>query len=75
MGAVGRAGAWEWQLPRSANRSGTFVARGVYWVPSQSVVRPHILVESAGAERARGRYGTNARFTVAERAMDRRLYL
>src|SRR5438552_4049599 len=75
MGAVGRAGAREWQLPWSANRSGNFVARGVYWVASQSVVRPHILVESAGAKRARGRHGTNARFTMADGAMERCLYL
>src|SRR5947207_15436850 len=75
MGAVGRAGAREWQLPWSANRSGNFVARGVYWVASQSVVRPHILVESAGAERARGRHGTHARFTMADGAMERCLHL
>src|SRR5438093_2666614 len=75
MGAVGRADAREWQLPWSANRSGSFVAPGVYWVSSQSVIRPHVLVKSAGPDRARGRHGTNARSTMAERAMDRRLHL
>src|SRR5260370_16120456 len=75
MGATGRAGHTKRQLSRTANCSGRFVARGLCWIASQSVVRPHILVKSAVPERSRSKYGTNARFTVAERAMDRCLHL
>src|SRR6266540_6591751 len=75
MGAIRRAGSRKRQLSWTANCSGSFVARSTCWVAGKSVVRPHILVESAGSPGARGRYGANARSPVAERAMDRCLHL
>ena len=51
------------------------VARSVCWFAGKSGVRTHVLVESAGTERTRGRYGANARFALAKRAMVRRLHL
>src|SRR5260370_41970713 len=75
MGALGRAGARARQLSRSPNCAGEFVARSVFRVSGKPIVRTHVLVESAGAQRARGRPGTNARFTVAKRAMERCLHL
>src|SRR5207248_8607505 len=55
--------------------SGRFDARGVFWISSKSIIRPHLLVESGGTKRSRGRYGSNARPPVAKRAMDGRLRL
>src|SRR6266550_8974307 len=75
MGATRRAGARAWQLSRPPNRSGKFVAQRVCRLAGKPVIRPRILVKSTGAERARGRHGTNARSPVAKRAMDRRLHL
>ena len=51
------------------------IARSVCWFAGKSGVRTHVLVEPAGTERTRGRYGTNARFAVAKRAMVRPLLL
>src|SRR5437016_10219777 len=75
MGAIRRAGPRERQLSRAANCSGSFVARGVCRVASKSFLWRHILVKSAGAYRARGRLGANARLAVAKRAMERCLHL
>ena len=51
------------------------VARSVCWFAGKSGVRTHVLVEPAGTERTRGRYGTNARFALAKCAMVWRLHL
>src|SRR5436305_10796026 len=75
MGATRRACTWKRQLPSSPNCPLEHVARSVCWFPGKSLVRTHILVEPAGSERTRGRYGTNARFAVAKRTMVRRLHL
>src|SRR5437762_5914211 len=75
MGAAGRVGARPRQLSRPPSCSGRFVARGVLRIASEPIIRPHILVEPAGAKRSRGRYGTNARPPMAKRAMDGRLRL
>src|SRR2546422_11181475 len=75
MGAVWRAASRKWPLSRAANCSGSFVARGLNRLAAKSLIWPHILVKLTGAERPRGRYGTHARFTVAERAMDKCLHL
>src|SRR2546427_13257212 len=75
MGAVWRAASRKWPLSRAANCSGSFVARGLNRLAAKSLIWPHILVKLTGAERSRGRYGTHARFTVAERAMDKCLHL
>src|SRR5215471_7389957 len=75
MGATGRACSWEWQLPSTPNCPVESVARSVRWFAGKPGVRTHVLVEPAGTERTRGRYGANARFAVAKRAMVRRLYL
>src|SRR5437879_7335594 len=75
MGAVWRAASRTWPLSRAANCSGSFVARGLNRLAGKSLIWPHILVKLTGAERPRGRYGANARFTVAERAMDKCLHL
>src|SRR6266576_682489 len=75
MGATGRAGSREWQLSRTANCSGSFVARGVFRLAGKSVLWSYILVKSAVADWARGGHGTNARPPMAERAMDRSLHL
>src|SRR5678816_3992333 len=75
MGATGRACNWERQLPSTPNCPVDSVERSVCWFPGKSGVRTRVLVEPAGAERTRGRYGTNARFALAKRAMARRLHL
>src|SRR5438874_10678069 len=75
MGAAERAGARPPKLSRPPSYSGRFVARGVLRIASEPIIRPHILVEPAGAKRSRGRYGTNARPAVAKCAMDGRLRL
>ena len=51
------------------------IARSVCWFAGKSGVRAHVLVEPAGTQRTRGRYGTNARFALAKRAMAWRLHL
>ena len=51
------------------------VARSVFRFASKPVVRPHILVESAGAGWARGRHGTHAGFAMAKCAMEQCLHL
>src|SRR6266550_957569 len=60
MGAVWRAASRKWPLSRAANCSGSFVARGLNRLAAKSLIWPHILVKLTGAERPRGRYGTNA---------------
>ena len=66
---------WERQLSSSPNCAVESVARSVCWFAGKSGVRTHVLVEPAGTERTRGRYGTNARFALAKCAMVRRLHL
>src|SRR5258705_10167530 len=75
MGATGRACNWERQLPSTSNCAVEWVTRSVCWFAGKSGVRAHVLVESTGTERTRGRYGTNARFALAKCAMVRRLHL
>src|SRR5215204_7012901 len=75
MGATRRACTWERQLPSTPNCPVDSVAGSVCWFAGKSDVRTHVLVEPAGAERTRGRCGTNARFALAKRAMVRRLHL
>src|SRR6478752_6188666 len=75
MGATGRACNWERQLPSTPNCPLQYIARSVCWFAGKSGVRTHVLVEPAGSERTRGRYGTNARFALAKCAMVPRLYL
>src|SRR6266571_7900492 len=76
MGAPRRTGVGKWQLSRTPNCASKFVARGVCRIASEPVIWPHILVESAVPKAfGRGRYGTNARHALAERAMDRCLHL
>src|SRR5438045_5022618 len=75
MGAIGRADARQWQLSLAANCSGEFVARSARRLAGKSIIRSDILAKLAGGEWPRGRFGTNARFAVAERTMDRCLHL
>src|ERR1700757_499692 len=75
MGAAGRACTWERQLPSTPNCTVEYVARGIRWFAGKLRVRAHTLVEPAGTGGTRGRYGANARFTLAKRAMARRLHL
>src|SRR6266536_3833892 len=75
MGETWRAGARARQLSWAPNRSGKLVARRVCWLAGKPVIWPRILVKSTGAERERGRHGTNARLAMATRAMDRYLHL
>ena len=75
MGATRRACNWKRQLPSSPNCPLQSITRSVCWFAGKSSVRTHFLVEPAGSERTRGRYGTNARFALAKRAMVRRLHL
>src|SRR5438045_1212716 len=75
MGATGRACTWKRQLSSTPNCAIQCVARSVCWVAGKSGLRAHVLVEPAGTERTRGRYGTNARFALAKRAIARRLHL
>src|SRR5262249_32111039 len=51
------------------------LARSVCWFTRKPGLRTHVLVEPAGTEWTRCRYGANARFAVAKRALVRRLYL
>src|SRR6476469_2379215 len=75
MGANGRACNWQRQLPSTPNCPLECIARSVCRFAGKSGVRTHVLVEPAGTERTRGRYGTNARFALAKRPMVRRLHL
>src|SRR4029450_477503 len=75
MAASGRAGSWERELSRTTNCSGIFFARSVCWFAGQPVIRPYILVKRASAQPTRGGHGKNARFSMAERAMEQCLYL
>src|SRR5262245_42707840 len=75
MGALGRACSWEGQLPSTPNCPVDSLARSVRWFGGESSVRTHVLVEPAGTEWTRCRYGADARFAVAKRALVRRLYL
>src|SRR6476660_7476485 len=75
MGATRRAYNWEWQLPSTPNCAPKYITRSVCWFAGKSCVRTHVLVEPAGSERTRGRYGTIARFALAKCAMARRLHL
>src|SRR6478736_9081932 len=75
MGATRRACNWKRQLPSTPNCALEYIARSVCWFAGESGVRTHVLVEPAGSERTRGRYGTNARFALAKRAMVWRLHL
>src|SRR5262249_10538957 len=51
------------------------VARSVRWFADKSGVRAHVLVERPGINGTGGRYGTNARFAVAKRALVWRVHL
>src|SRR4026207_2422670 len=75
MGATGRACNRERQLSSPPNCPVDPVTRSVGWFAGKSGVRTHVLVEPAGTDRTGRRYGTNARFALAKRAMARRLYL
>src|SRR6266404_9094256 len=75
MGSAGRAGARARKLSRPPNCSGRFIGPGVYWFKRKSIIRLDVLVESAGAKRARDRHRTTARPPVAKRAMGKRLHL
>src|SRR5262249_2039131 len=75
MGVSWPVGARARQLSRTTNCSRSSFTRSVCRLGGKPVIRPHVLVKSTGTERARGRPGTNARFTVAKGGVDRRLRL
>src|SRR5215831_13375875 len=75
MGATGRTCSWERQLPPTSNCLVDNVARSVCWFTGKPGLRTRVLVEPAGTEWTRCRYGANAGFAVAKRAVVRRLYL
>src|SRR5262249_24872248 len=75
MGATGRAYTWERQLPSTSNCAVECVARSIRRFAGEPGVRTYVVVESGCAKRTRGRYGANARFAVAKRAMAWCLYL
>src|SRR5436309_6156877 len=75
MEATGRARTWKRQSPRTPNRAGKFITSGIGRFGGEPGIRTHLLVERTGAKRTRSRYGTNARFAMAKRGVDRCLYL
>src|SRR4029079_675587 len=75
MGAIGRVGNWKRQLPSTPDCALDCLARSVCWFAGESGIRTYVLVEPAGTERPRSRYGTNARSALAKRAMGGRLHL
>src|SRR5215472_3177607 len=75
MGATGRAGPRQRQLPLEANCSGEFNARSSRRLAGKSIIRSDILAKLAGGEWPRGGFRTNARFALAKRAVERGLYL
>src|ERR1051326_609629 len=75
MGALRRTRARRRQLSWKTDCSGEFARAGVHWLRRESVLWPHILAESTGAERARDRLRKGNRSQMATRALGRNLHL
>src|SRR4029077_18977270 len=75
MGAARRACARARELSRAPNCSGRFVARSLYRLPNEPVIKAHILAKSGSAEWARDRHREHARSAVAARRLDEYLHL